>query len=113
MTTDILAAEGAELVKQLELHIENSIATAAEMTAYLTRARRESGVSPTFGQQMFEHSSETLALLVQSRKASVQLHHSAHAATKLLGLKMAGPNQPKPDQQPEPTITLVRSADAA
>ena len=108
-----IAAEGAALVRKFELQLEESILTASELTGYFARARREANVSPTFGQKLFDQSAQALTLLVQTRGVSIQLHSSAEAATRMLGIEMGAPNEPKPDQIPEPLFTLVPAVQAA
>jgi hypothetical protein len=110
--TDI-AAEGAALVRKFELQLEDTIVTAAELTGYFARARREANVSPTFGQKLFDQSAQALSLLVQTRGVSIHLHTSAEAATRMLGIQMTAPNEPKPTDVSEPLLTLVPAAEAA
>jgi hypothetical protein len=108
-----IAEEGAALVRKFELQIEESLATAAELTGYFASARRRANVSPTFGQKLFDHSAELVSLLVQTRGVSVNLHNSAEAATRALRITMSSPNQPKPDAEPQPLLSIVAQTEAA
>ena len=105
--TQVLATEGAALIHKFELQAEESIATAAELAAFFARARRDSSVSPTFGQALFDHTAQLMTLAVQTRAVSVNLHNSAEAATRKLGITMGPPNLNKPDQQPTPMLSVV------
>ena len=102
-----LAKEGAALIGAMELKVEDTILAAAELTSFLVRARRETKVSPTFGQKLFEQSSALMSLAVQTRGMSVNIHATADAASRKLGIQMGPPDLNKPDQEVTPLLTLV------
>ena len=107
MDPNKLAREGASLIGAMELHVEDTILAAAELTSFLVRARRETKVSPTFGQKLFEQSSALVTLAVQARGMSVDIHTTAEAATRKLGIQMGPPDLNKPDQEAQPLFVLV------
>lgn len=109
----MLATEGAALIAKFETQVEDTITMAAELAAFFTRARRESNVSPTFGQALFDHTAELMALAVQTRGASVRLHNSAEAATRKLHIKLGPPDQNKVDADAQPVLSVVSAAEAA
>lgn len=104
-----LAEEGAALIAKFEAQVEDTISTAAELAGFFARARRQTNVSPTFGQALFDHTAQLMTLAVQTRGVSVQLHNSAEAATRKMRIDMGPPNQPKPDVEPHhhPMMSIV------
>jgi hypothetical protein len=91
-----IAERTALLLLELEDLIDRTINKSGELVSHLPNARKDAGLSATFGQQVFERAGSVVGHLMQARGAIVETHNGCEAVRRALHITMDVPGGSKP-----------------
>jgi hypothetical protein len=110
MLNDRLAAAllMTEKLTACEEAIDDALASAAELTFAVPKARRRANVSATVGQDAIALTGEAMAALHEARAKMVAAHHALAAVRDQMGLRThAAGSMWKIARAPAPVVALV------